>query len=356
MIKSNENKIEVYSKIEKKEMESAIKLAIITTILTLIFFAIDVNIITIFSLCFSSIILLIAIIIYKGISEEPKLQVILTREYVEIYQKKGTFKYDMDKIISFSSDNSSASLNEVFIKYYNEKNKKVTKTFILKGMENRKFTNIANELLNNKDSITYVEILDEKENENGLKEENTWANVVKILCYVGKEKLVTILNNKKNVDKMDNLLYFIDKNGKQFKIYWEDIVLEKDLNLKINNFYAVKYDEKKELYNIIYTDFKFDTRIVEEYKNKMDIKTTLIFDDEIINKEISVLDKYRKTKNVCIYILVLILFVMSILIFVKNEWYIPVVFKVFPMFIFAFLVVFAIITMNVISKIKKIEN
>lgn len=355
MIKSDNKKIEVYSKFDKKEMETSIKLCIAGEILMFILFITNINIITIFLMCITSLMLLISIVIYKKTSEEPKLRVVLTKDYIEVFEKKGTFRCNMDKINSFSCDYSRNSLNEVFINYYDEKNKKVSKMFFLKGMNSREFINIANGVLNCKEDIEYSEILSNNNNIEDIEEETKWGNVAKILCYVGNQKLVTIINNKKNVDKFENILCFIDKNGKEFKIYWDDIILEKDLRLNVNNFYAVKYDENKEVYNIFYTDFKFDINIVDKYKNKLDVKTTLICNDEIIKEEIRVLDKYRKLRESCKYALLISILLLSILITIKNEWYGFIVFKIFPILIFSILVIFFIITLYLIKRIKGIE-
>lgn len=361
MIKSDENKIEIYSKADKAQIKNTINILAFLTIISAIILLFSFNVFGIATLCVLSIILITSIILFKKMPDEPKLQVVLTKEYIEIYQRKGNFKCDMNKIISFSYDQSSNSLNEVFINYYNEQNKKVTKIFFLIGMNNRKFVEIANGVLNNKDSINKCEMLnhnDDKEivNEENANEEMQWGNVAKILYYAGKKRLVTKINNRKNVDRLDNLLCFVDKNGKEYKIFWDYITLEKDLELNVNKFYAVKYDPKAQEYNITYTDFKFDINIVEQYKNKLDIKATLICDDEIISKEISLLDKYRIAKQICKYALVLTLLLLSILITIKKEWYIFIMFELVPILLFSILLIFAIITMYFIEKIKKIEN
>lgn len=361
MIKSDENKIEIYSKADKVQIKKIIYMLTILTITSAIILLFSFNVFGIFTLGALSIILITSIMLFKKMPDEPKLQVVLTKEYIEIYQRKGNFKCDMNKIISFSYDQSSNSLNEVFINYYNEKNKKVCKIIFLRGMYNRKFVDIANGVLNNKESINNCEILKENDNKEAVNEENAneemqWGNVAKILCYAGKKRLVTKINNRKNVDRLDNLLCFVDKNGKEYKIFWDYITIEKDVELKVNNFYAVKYDQKAQEYNIIYTDFKFDINIVEQYKNKLDIKATLICDDEIISKEISLLDKYSISKQICKYALVLILLLLSILTTIKKEWYIFIMFELVPILIFSILLIFAIITMYFIEKIKKIEN
>ena len=102
MIKSDNKKIEVYSKFDKKEMETSIKLCIAGEILMFILFITNINIITIFLMCITSLMLLISIVIYKKTSEEPKLRVVLTKDYIEVFEKKGTFRCNMDKINSFS--------------------------------------------------------------------------------------------------------------------------------------------------------------------------------------------------------------------------------------------------------------
>lgn len=356
MVKSDNNKMQVYSKVDKKELKKAIKLLIVAAIMSLIFFCIDSNIITIFSLCLANIVLLISIIIYKNISEEPKLQVVLTKEYIEVYRKKETFRCNMEKIISFSCDQSTNSLNEVFINYKNEKNKKKTKIFILRGMHNREFINIANGVLNNKDIIKDSEILKEKDYEEDFNKENVFGNIAKILCFVGKEKLVTTINNQKNVDNMENVLYFLDKDGKEFKLYWQNIKMEKDLKLKTNKFYTVKYDEKNKYYKITDTNFKFDLEIINEYKNKIHVSNILIFDDKIINEEIELLAKFDKYRVNYIYIMFLIINILLMITIFKKEMLILILIKIIPMGLFFSLVIFGIIVLNIINKIKKIEN
>ena len=48
---------------------------------------------------------------------EQKHTVTLTKEYIEIYKKDKTERYNMEDIINFGYDPSSSSFNEVFINY-----------------------------------------------------------------------------------------------------------------------------------------------------------------------------------------------------------------------------------------------
>ena len=231
--------------------------------------------------------------------------------------------------------------------------------FKIRGMSNKEFADLANGLLEQKDSLDTIELLEYNDNKESTNKEMQWGNVAKILYYAGKEKLVTIINNKKNVNNLNNILYFVDKDGKEFKIYWNDIVLEKNLSLNVNNFYAVKYDKKTNLYNIIYTDFKFDINIVKNYINKLDIKSKLNCNDEIINKEIRIVEKYEKIMKIFKYTVFLILLVLailfnlsilSILLIIKIEGYVVML----ALVIGSAMIIYPILMIYFMNKIKQI--
>lgn len=296
MVKSDKEKIEIFWEIDKKMIMKGVKVIFIAMLMSIAYIIYAHNTLAVLEFILSIICLIITLYIYKYNSSKQLLQCYITKEYIEFYKnQKSNFKCELNRIISISYNQKDNDIfNKVIINYYDNNKNKQTKVIFLKGMTNIQFCNIVNQMLEEKNDKNLNKCMDDIMIEQVQNDKTIDKEIAKILCYIGKEKIVKIPETANDVVKLKSIFHFIDKNGYLFKISLDEIILEDDLNLKTNNFYTVKINENNKYY-LSSTNFKFDYNIVEEYKNKLDAKELLIFDDNIIEEEIEILNKYNKT-------------------------------------------------------------
>ena len=112
MIKTNEEKIEIYKTIDKKKLKIAVILFIIAAIWEIINIIIGINsgnnLFSIIILVLAIICILISIYFIKYAPTET-LKIVLHKDYIEIYNKKKTEKLLMKDITSITYDISNNS-------------------------------------------------------------------------------------------------------------------------------------------------------------------------------------------------------------------------------------------------------
>lgn len=321
MVKSNAEKVEVYSKVDKKKLKLSIYLFIIATVWSIVNMILGQGfwIITVLGI----ILLTLDIYLYKKTSDEPKLEAVLTKEYVEFYKKRGNIKFEMKKIINFSHDTSSDFYhNEIFINYKDENDKKKTQIIYLKGIENARFCIIANNLLEGKNCEEEIEVT---ENKKEIEKGNFKIKEEKTLYCVGKEKIVNSDNFKAFPKYIDNIFYFIDEEGKEYNINLEDAYLKENLEkIEVKDFYNVK--RKYDHLEMKKADKKFDTQKIEEYESRLDIKNILNTNQEIVEREVEIVTKFRMKLNILKYVF---LIVIAMFLYIKysqfiGSWILPI--------------------------------
>lgn len=242
---------------------------------------------TIITLCLE----LICIYIIKE-EPEPKHTVTLTKEYIEVYKKDKTERYNMDDITNFTYDTLSSSYNEVFINY-TKNNKKCSKIFFLRGCSNKEFVDIANKV---KTYGTFGLIPDginikeqEKSNYKTEKELIDFllrGNELK-LCFIGKSKLLVKQGDKYNLENQKAKCLFTDEFGNLVHFGFEQMHVD-ILKLVPNTVFIVKYNKKKDMYHFNPTLESFEKSMIDDIKNREEIHDFYIFNFEDIKVEYDV--------------------------------------------------------------------
>lgn len=310
MIKDDGDKLEIYSQVNIPKIKLASTL-FAATIIMLIF-----NLI--FSFTYFYLILFILSLLLEAFCiyvlrrpNEPKLRVRLTKEYLEIYKRKKVEKYDMSKIINFSCD-SNSSTNEVFVNYYNEKGKKCCKPFFLIGCTNLKFVDIANSLKSENESVKNIN-LNEYDSSKGKKDlfDLLYDNQELKLYFIGKSKLVLNTGNPLSFPQFPAQFFFIDDCGNVIDFYYHEMLIE-PIKLFSNNFFIVRYNKKKKMFCFTPINDNFDLELVNNFKNKIEIRNSLLFDVESIKREYNIERKYfifRRIIQILLLIAIGLLFI-----------------------------------------------
>lgn len=315
MIKRYDEKIEIYSQIDIKEIKVArnvLAIGLILAISCMIFlpFKIIHFVATIITLCLE----LICIYSIKKDSK-PKLTVTLTKEYIEIYKKDKTERYNMEDITNFGYD---SLFNEVFINY-NKNNKKCSKILFLRGCSNREFVDIANKV---KEYGTFGLITNdvnirEEEKTNYKTEKEIVDCLIKgnelKLCFIGKSKLLVKRGEEYNLENKKSECLFIDEFGDLVHFRFEQMHVD-ILKLVPNTVFIVKYNKKKDMYHFTSTLESFEKSMIDNIKNREEIHNFYIFNFEDIKVEY---DVERKIHMSSIWFLLLLL-LSSIFLFINK--------------------------------------
>lgn len=197
----------------------------------------------------------------------------------------------MDKIINFSYDSTSNSMNEVFITYYNEKGKKSTEILFLLGCSNITFVNIANRLktstVTSNPCVKDVFIDSEKvKPSKELLDYLIKGNELR-LCFIGKSKLLVNKGNSYTIERIFSDFLFIDEYENKINLHvsYMSVDIQK---LIPNSLFIVKYNSKKKLFCFTPIDVQFDETIIQSVKNKIEIRNSYLFDFNDIKTEYEV--------------------------------------------------------------------
>ncbi len=317
MIKRYDDKIEIYSKINIKQIKLARNIYTIVLILTIICMIISQAklfyfICTVVMLCLEIVCIYIA-----KTGSEPKHTVTLTKEYIEIYKKDKTERYNMEDIINFGYDPLS-SYNEVFINY-NKDNKKCSKIFFLRGCSNKEFVDIANKVktYGEFDLIPDAININEQEKSNYKTERELVDFLLKgnelKLCFIGKSKLLVKQGDKYNLEKPKAKCLFTDEFGNLVHFGFEQMHID-ILKLVPNTVFIVKYNKKKELCHFTPTSESFEKSVIDNIKNREEIHDFYIFNFDYIKVE------YNIERKIYISLrLFLILFLLSCIFLFINK-------------------------------------
>lgn len=318
MIKKYDDKIEIYTQIDIKEIKLArniFSIGLILEISCMIF--LPLKILHLVATIITAFLELVCIYIIKK-EPEPKHTVTLTKEYIEIYKKDKTERYNMEDIINFSYDTSSSSFNEVFINY-TKKNKKCSKILFLRGCSNKEFVDMANKV---KTYGTFALIPDainikEQERSNYKTERELVDFLLKgnelKLCFIGKSKLLVKQGDKYNLENQKSKCLFTDEFGNLVHFGFEQMHID-ILKLVPNTVFIVKYNKKKDMYHFTTTSESFEKSVIDNIKNREEIHEFYIFDYEDIKVE------YNIERKIYISLrLFLILFLLSCIFLFINK-------------------------------------
>ena len=361
MVKSTKDKLEIYSMPNKKKFQIGILLTIIAIIWCIFYMFLFKPEKALFKFALLELVigvlfLISIIIIYRKLSFNPKLELVLTKNELIIYKYKKAIQINREDIKSFLYNNSTYIDHTIFIEYFNKNKKKSFLTHYLKGMNEAFFVDqIANKWLEKEGDFDFSIITERFNNQKSYIGESENEIISKVVYLVGKNKLLVKVNNFYTVQNVFNVFYFVDKDGNEISVGNFQAVFEKNLDIKVGNFYTIKYDKLKDIYKIGYSNFTFDYKVVEDYKKRIDSDNELIIDDGIITKELECEDFFNKIKSYFKWGTLIILFILTICYFLKiisassyiNSFFIIILID-FPLI--------AIMFIYITHKIKKIEK
>ncbi len=299
MLKVEDNKINIYSKINKDSLGLSMFLFGFAMLVIIFVSLIAQNIIFLALEIFPLFFLLVSIYFYSK-KDGEELKYSLSKEEFIIYKNKSEIKYNCSDIINFSAIDYN---NAVSINYTNEKNKKCSKVIELRGCKNLEFVNLANEFLkkdinlnveNNKIN-TDVES-DSKDVEQIFKDLE--KSDKKIKCdLLGKSKMFILNGNSYTLEKFDSCLFFVTEDNKLLEIDLRDIDINWD-ELNFKNKYELSYNKQKHLFSALKLDESVNLENINNFKNNIKYSTKLSFDEQEILKEVELYNKILKLNNV----------------------------------------------------------
>ena len=317
MIKTNEEKIEIYKTIDKKKLKIAVILFIIAAIWEIINIIIGINsgnnLFSIIILVLAIVCILISIYFIKSAPTET-LKIVLHKDYIEIYNKKKKERLLMKDITSITYDISNNS-NEAYINYIGANGKKKTKIVRVYGCTNIKFANLANELKNqqnegNDNSEEIVKVEEFKVNE--IDSKTLGSGKTFVACFVGKTKLVNKRGEKSyGLPEFPSECLFIDSEGNSLKIYSMDLAID-FTKLKVNNMYKITYNKKRGVFNLEEEDKAKPYPFIDKIKKILSIKLLYLFDEAKIQKELNLEKDYYRICDITKLLLLLSLLILIV--------------------------------------------
>lgn len=339
MIKIENEQINIYSKPNKNSFIEGLQLIGIALLLLLFIFFIAVQgitkLIVLFIFGVILVLLLLAIKKIKLKEFEEKLVFSLSKEKFTIFKKNENEVYYTNKILKFVN---VQDYNMVNLIYLNDKNKKKTKLFTMRGCSNLEFINLANEFIKNGIPLNQEKI-DEKELEQkqeiiyleDLKSEMLENKELKCI-FLGKTKIFMFKGDSYQLEKLRAEIYFLLPNKKILALDLNELEIEwKDLSL--DNYYKLSLKSLKE--NVVVAekmDEIHDLKEVDDFKNNTINIVKFLFDENKINIEVSFQNKLIKITNI---IKILVLISCIIFLVIRNLSFLAIsisiiLFLVFP--------------------------
>ncbi len=316
MVKIENDKIKIYSKIDKSRLKFPMILLVIC-ILIISLCSLIVQSLMFMTLIFFPLIVLVmtAYLYFKKDDEKPRYS--LSKEEFIIYNNNEEVKYNCNNIINFTA--VDPKVNSICINYVDENGKKRSKIMSLIGCENIKFVNLANEMLKNNLDISKGNNIAKEEyvvNDTSKVFEELRKNNEKIKCtFLGKSKMFSLNGDSYTLEKTYSYLFFVTEDEKIFKIGLVHVDI--DLNeLDLNTKYELSYYSKKDILLAKKLDEPIDTEMINNLRNSADYITELTFDRQQIIDEIELSYAMKKNNNIVkVLILISILFIpVSIII------------------------------------------
>jgi len=328
MINDDGNKIEIYSNTDITDLKIRLIVFVLAAISGIYMF-ITAHAYNLIFLGICALMLLGIFITFKEIkkTKAQKLEAEITENNIKFYTKKKIVEYEFNKIKNLSCDSIYSNTNEIFVNYYDDNNKLKTDVFLITGCDKNRFVDIANsvkgEAINKNSNIEKKEVYDNNEKtdnfykdniENDTQKEREPYEILKSgenlkVLFLGKNKLLKKYGNEKYSLPQSSIFYFIDSNGNELNFYLQQLDID-DKDLKVNDVYTIKYNKKYKYFIVELSNQDFNTEIIENIKNKVEYRNTLLFDDEMIQLEIKYEDIVNKLRTIMRYVIFLDLVVL----------------------------------------------
>lgn len=298
MVKIEDDKIKIYSKIDKSKLKLSMILFGMCIFIILLCCLLMRRLLLMILAIFPVIILIIAVYLYLK-KDDEKLRYSLSKEYFIIYKNNKEIKYNCSDITSFATVNTNG--NNIYLNYLDSNGKKRSKVINLIGCEKMKFVNLANEILRNN--------IDLDNKNNVAKEEYTIKetskvfdelkrNNEKIKCtLIGKSKMFIFNGNSYSLERFYNILFFVTDNKEIIKIDLRGIDINLD-ELDLNTKYELSYYREKDILLASKLEEPIDTEMIDNLRNSVDYVADLCFEKQQIIDEIELLHKIDKINNI----------------------------------------------------------
>ena len=319
MVKFTNGELEIIRKVDKEQLKLGYKLVMLALVLNLItffFFWKLALVVEIFGLiCFA-----VASYLYKKDWKETKT-VSFTKEYLKIYRKNDVKTFETKDIENFVFDPNS-SLNVVFVNYKTKEGKKQTHSFLLVGLYNRQFVDIANNLLKNGFENTELEEVDDST----LNEKDEKAGKELIKKFYDGEPTKVLFVGKTKMLKQNGDMYYIKRDTNLiFSLADADFIftnmktIEYDYTkLKVGAVYLIEYKKINGKIKITESEGNdFDQEKINKSLQEEDLKWDLIKEDNQIIDELKAEETLEKVLNV--FRVVLGVLLLAIMITLKLQ-------------------------------------
>lgn len=155
-----------------------------------------------------------------------------------------------------------------------------------------------------------------------------------IVYLIGKEKAIVQGFCGKTINP-DIVFLFVNKNGKKYFINYDILkTVEQNREIVPGKFYELNRIEKNRKFSIKEAKEKFDLKILDNIRNDIELSKTIEFNKTIINRELNIQKKIKKSKNIVLDIMTLLIILIVFACTKKIMYSIPFVIMLILMIIY----------------------